>query len=232
MHKSLVTVGNGPLGADKTTTFTGDPAPAQSSWRMVRDVAELAAIFEPTVNVVSLRRARSEALIEACRCALIEPGFRKWLTVPSGPAGLRDIHDVLTGLPALADDVHFWVDVLADLTGSEGVGVRLARVESAMCPRFHVDRVTLRVVCTYEGRGTEFISNEHVDRRRLGHAAGGASDETSGLLLIPDCVRTAEPGDVVLLKGEAWADIGGGAVHRSPAVSSASPRLVMTLDPL
>jgi hypothetical protein len=102
-----------------------------------------------------------------------------------------------------------------------------------MCPRFHVDRVTLRVVSTYQGRGTELVAHEHVDRRYLGHAARGAADEESGLLRVPGCVCVARPFDIVLLKGEAWPDNAGrGAVHRSPAASAEAPRLVMTLDPL
>lgn len=46
-------------------------------------------------------------------------------------------------------------------------------------------------------------------------------------------MRAAQPGDVVLLKGEAWPDsVGRGAAHRAPAASGASPRPALTLDPL
>lgn len=205
----------------------------EPSVRLVGEVAALAEIFDPAVNIVTLRRARSEALIEEGRRALSETGFRVLTVARAGPAGLEDLREALAGWPHLTSDVSFWVDVLAEITGSERVGVRLARLRSAMCPRFHVDRVALRVVCTYEGRGTEYVSEEHVNRSRLGHAAEGAPDEASGLLSSPGQVLAAEPGDVVLLKGDTWAgNAGRAAVHRSPAASVASPRLVMTLDPL
>ena len=78
-----------------------------------------------------------------------------------------------------------------------------------------------------------FVSNEHVDRSKLGHAAKGMRDEESGLLSSVQRILAADEGELVLLKGEAWPDNGGrGAVHRSPAVSDATPRLVLTLDPL
>jgi hypothetical protein len=100
-----------------------------------------------------------------------------------------------------------------------------------MCPRLHVDRVTLRAVATYVGAGTEYLSNEDVDRRWLGHAARGAPDHLSGLVRSGGVIQAAQPGDIVLLKGEAWPEnVGGGAVHRSPAVTDATPRVVMTLD--
>ncbi|AKT38986.1 DUF1826 domain-containing protein [Chondromyces crocatus] len=111
--------------------------------------------------------------------------------------------------------------------------MRLDRVTTAMCPRLHVDRVTARIVVTYVGAGTEYVPSEHVDRRWLGHAACGAPDAESGLLLPGASVRCCAAGDVILLKGEAWpGHEGRGAVHRSPDCSARSPRLVMTLDPL
>jgi hypothetical protein len=97
----------------------------------------------------------------------------------------------------------------------------------------HVDRVALRLVCTYHGPGTEFVPSERFDRTLLGHAlhnghAGNhvACEHEGGVL-------AAQAGDIVLLKGETWPDNAGrGAIHRSASASAQTPRLVMTLDPL
>jgi hypothetical protein len=126
----------------------------------------------------------------------------------------------------LSEDVLFWREALADLVGARTVGVRLAVLESAMCPRMHVDRVALRLVVTYAGLGTEYL-NEPRDAE-----VGGSPIETR--LTSPfACVVSAAPTDVLLLKGEAWhGNQGRGAVHRSPAASPSEPRLVLTLDPL
>ncbi len=194
---------------------------------------ELGALYERGINVALLRRALSPGLQDEVRRALRTPGFRVWVTVSAGGQAAEGLQGVLQGFPLLAEDVERCVELLSDLTGCEQVGVRIARLQEAMCPRFHVDRVTLRAVCTYEGRGTEFAADDGVDRRRLGHSAGGVADEDSGLLRCADAVHVAPAGDLLFLKGEAWpGNVGCGAVHRSPGADAASPRLVMTLDPL
>lgn len=203
------------------------------SVRIVDSVSELESIFELSVNVVVLRRALPAKLVAEAAQLVTDPNFRKLLTATPGSHAQKALSAALTTAPGLAGDLASWVDVLAELTGSDRIGVRFARVNTAMCPRLHVDRVTLRAVGTYVGAATEYVSNEDVDRRWLGHAARGAPDHRSGLLRPGGVIQAAQPGDIVLLKGEAWPNnVGAGAVHRSPAVSDAKPRLVMTLDPL
>lgn len=199
---------------------------APSSIRRIRAVGDLVAIFDEAIDVVVLRdgldpRVRSEA-----NAALAEPTFRRVVAVEPDASGRAALFASLPEHPALAADVHRWVEILAELTGCELVGVRLARVASAMCPRLHVDKVTLRVVRTFVGQGTEFVEREGVDRRLL------ATDDPR--LLHPGArVERAKAGDVVLLKGETWpGHEGKGAVHRSPPASANEPRLVLTLDPL
>lgn len=205
---------------------------AEYSVRAVDEVAGLSAIFEDGVSVVALSRRLDPVLLGEVQVALAQPSFRILMSVAPG-AGPGALMAHMPALPRLAEEAHFWTEVLAELTGCEVVGVRLARLEAAMCPRFHVDRVTVRVVSTFAGDGTEYLAEEDVDRRWLGHAARGLSDEASGLMRPGARVRRAEAPDVVLLKGEAWPkNVGRGAVHRSPPASAASPRLVMTLDPL
>lgn len=205
----------------------------RSSVRSVDALVDLAEIFEPSVNIVRLARVASPALLEECRRELDARSAARMMIVRAGPDGAQDVRSALPSAPHLAEDVALLCEVLAELTGAERIGARLAVVESAMCPRFHVDRVLVRAVCTYLGHGTEFVSNDHVDRSKLGHAAKGARDEDSGLLSSVERILAAEHGELVLLKGEAWPDNEGrGAVHRSPAASDATPRLVLTLDPL
>lgn len=205
---------------------------AESSARLVDDVAGLSAVFEDGVNVVVLSRTLAATAARDVQLALAEPSFRL-VTSVTPRRGPTTLLTAMTGLSLLASEVHFWTEVLADLTGCEVVGVRLARLEAAMCPRFHVDKVTVRVVCTFAGNGTEYLCDEDVDRRWLGHAADGTSGEASGLIRPSGRVRRVETSELVLLKGEGWPNNAGrGAVHRSPSASNTSPRLVMTLDPL
>jgi hypothetical protein len=204
-----------------------------SSVRFVDQVIGLAGIFEPQVNIVVLRRPRSAALAAECGRAVAQTASRRLFSVTTDASMEHAIAAEFDGFPELAADVQFWVEALAELTGNEHIGVRLARLEAAMCPRLHVDRVALRLVCTYHGPGTEFVPSERFDRTLLGHAlhnghAGNhvACEHEGGVL-------AAQAGDIVLLKGETWPDNAGrGAIHRSASASAQTPRLVMTLDPL
>ena len=147
--------------------------------------------------------------------------------------GATGLADGLAEFPHLAEDIRFWSEVLVELTGCRRVGLRLAVMDAPMCPRLHVDRVTLRLVITYVGPGTEFVSSHQVERSQLGHRSGHRVDDESSVLLEPGCIQGAKTFDVVLLKGEAWPDNeGAGAVHRSPPMAGPGARLVMTLDPL
>ncbi|MBM4361323.1 MAG: DUF1826 domain-containing protein [Deltaproteobacteria bacterium] len=200
--------------------------------RSADDVAGLSALFEDEVNVVVLSGGLDVVSTGEPQAALAQPYFRVHTSVtPSDGAGA--LITQMTEFPCLARAVHFWTEVLAELTGCDLVGVRLARLDAAMCPRFHVDNVTVRVVGTFAGNGTEYLAEEDVDRRWLGRRSRGVSDEASGLMRPGARVRQSAASDVLLLKGEAWPrNASRGAVHRSPPASGEAPRLVMTLDPL
>ena len=122
--------------------------------------------------------------------------------------------------------------MFADLTGATRLGVRLVRLQQPMCPRFHTDFVGVRLLTTYCGAGTEWLADEDVDRRWLGHRSGGVADANSGLLRPGAVVQRVPEFAVALCKGEAWpGNAGRGAVHRSPAVGG-SPRILLSIDVL
>jgi hypothetical protein len=203
------------------------------SFRRVSATSELDALFEDVVNVVVLRRSLATALRAEAQVVSSLVDGRALSVVNLEGGGEEVFASTLSGLPEMKAEILRWSNVLGDLTGCQQVGVRLARVEEAMCPRFHVDHVLLRVVCTFEGAGTQFLAEADVDRRWLGHAAEGRPDEVSGLLCAGAQIHQAEVGDVVFLKGESWPGNGGrGAVHRSPRATAKEHRLVMTLDAL
>lgn len=119
------------------------------------------------------------------------------------------------------EDVALVVDMFACLFDIESIGIRMAVLDAAMCPKFHVDRVPCRLVCTYAGAGTEWHPNEQV--RRF---------EDGTLEPLPEAKpQTLSMGDVALLKGEAWeGNEGRGLVHRSPSATGTTRRLLLTLD--
>jgi hypothetical protein len=93
------------------------------------------------------------------------------------------------------------------------------------CAKFHTDAYALRLLCTYSGRGTEWIADEFVNRKKL--IAGTNED------IIKDFsqVQTMLPFEVAILKGEPERSQAKGIVHRSPPVMQANEkRLLLRLD--
>lgn len=53
------------------------------------------------------------------------------------------------------EDLALLREVISDLLGCAVVGLRLARINRAMCPGWHVDRAGIRLVCAYQGPATQ-----------------------------------------------------------------------------
>jgi hypothetical protein len=146
------------------------------------------------------------------------------------PRGTSEVDPV--GAAALADDMWHLSEAFAELVAADELLVSLEVPEEATCPRFHVDRVGIRMLVTYCGPGTEWLPHEHVDRRWLGDAGHGRLDEQTGLIRPGAQVQHVPPFAVVLLKGEAWPGaLDFGAVHRSPDPAG-HQRVLLRIDML
>ncbi|WP_437855223.1 DUF1826 domain-containing protein [Sorangium sp. So ce363] len=220
--------------AEEHEDFASPRAAPASSTRVVTELVDLAELAAPEVSVCVLRRGVDPDVDGFVREWLLPRPLAETLSVdPIAP----DLAALAAGAPpspgreAFLEDVRGLISLFADLTGCPRVGLRLARLAKPMCPRLHADMVTVRLVTTYVGPGTEWAEHAAVRRDRLGHRANGVPDEVSGVLRAGTRLRRMEPFDVGLLKGEAWpGNQDRGAVHRSPP--GTSPRVVVTLDAL
>lgn len=193
----------------------------------------LAGIYQDHVNMAVWERQPSASLTMECQALLAEKGFTGHrLTLSANK--LRHLNDALPDLipyPHLKADVRLLAEMFSCLFGLRTIGLRLTPLTGSMCPRFHVDRVPCRLITTYVGTGTEWLPHDLVDRSKLGVGSNGLSDAQSGLYSSPQAIQTLHPGDVALLKGEAWeGNEGAGLVHRSPTVEPDQQRLLLTLD--
>ncbi len=128
------------------------------------------------------------------------------------------------------DDLCMVCDMYAVLFDLDRIGFRLTVLEHAMCPRFHVDNIPCRLLTTYGDTGTEWLSEDNVDRNKLGRGNQGLPDDKSGIYFKKEHINRIDPFNIALLKGEAWPEnVGRGLVHRSPAVPE-SGRLLLSLD--
>ena len=129
------------------------------------------------------------------------------------------------------EDISLLVDIFCTLFQLNKVGIRLACVDKAMCPRFHVDMVPCRLVTTYCGIATEWLSHNAADRSKLGTGNQGKSDDESGIYRSKEQIKYLNKGDVGLLKGESWeGNQGAGLIHRSPNIEKNEPRILLTID--
>ncbi len=125
------------------------------------------------------------------------------------PGDMRDL---------LIKDVDGLVSAFADITQSDFVDVRLERVSSNACWKFHRDCVEARLLTTYRGPGTQWVQPHHAAR------ALHEQEEFSGPL---EHLRT---GDVAIFKGSR-AGPGSGIVHRSPPIAGTGcTRLLLCLN--
>ncbi|KAG5188259.1 hypothetical protein JKP88DRAFT_206719 [Tribonema minus] len=108
--------------------------------------------------------------------------------------------------------------------GSEGalLDVKLELGAKVRCPKFHVDKVFMRALCTYVGPGTEWLDNADADRAAM--ASGG--DSAAVCRGRPERIQRAEQGDLLMLMG----GLKNGVVHRSPPLAIGERRLLLTID--
>lgn len=133
---------------------------------------------------------------------------------------------------ALLDDTETLCGAFAELLAADELMISFEAPNEASCPRFHVDRIGIRMLVTYLGPGTEILPEEFADRQWLGAAGHGMADEESGILRAGAQIVHADPFAVVLLKGEAWPGAQGfGAIHRSPNPGDAA-RTLLRVDML
>jgi hypothetical protein len=119
-------------------------------------------------------------------------------------------------------DIETLVAQFAELSGAHVVRATLETVTGPGCRKFHVDHVGLRLLCTYDGAGTQWVADSAVERPML------AIGDNEDVVADPAAIEALATGDVGLFKGEAWpGNAGRGIVHRSPPVRGARHRRVL-----
>lgn len=190
-------------------------------------LADLTRIFVPEIQVCVHSPPGSPDLLGALAGlrASVWSGLRAVVRLDAD--GVPDIAALPLPPPlthsALRRELAFLLELYGDLLGCEAIGLRVERLERAMCPGWHVDRTGIRLLCTWCGPGTEWLDDPRIDPRGLPGTAAGAP-----------ATGQAQPFDILLLKGSAWqGNAAGGAIHRSPQVDQGSgPRILVALDAL
>jgi hypothetical protein len=137
--------------------------------------------------------------------------------------GLASGFSDLEGYEGFIADVSWLVSAFACLLGAKRVGLRLRALDRAMCPRFHVDHVPVRLITMYFGMGSQWLREGVMDRRQLGKSEAEPLQDSM--------IEQIDSGDVALFKGERWhGNEGFGLIYRSPQPAAGERRLILTLD--
>lgn len=215
----------------------------RGSVQRTRSPQGLTDIYDSLNNLVIWQRAKNPEFLPELSAAVngllsqnralqrLPLQLEEHVTPDSVRSFLKDQFKWYQDVDALIEDLADLVDMFCCLFEVEKVGLRLTMLDKAMCPKFHVDRVPCRLVTTYQGTATEWLSHHEVDRTKLGKGGHGLADHESGIYLKESDIQQLETFDVALLKGELWeGNEGAGIVHRSPAVAAGEQRLLLTLD--
>ena len=163
------------------------------------------------------------------------PGFQSWIDaldadlLPNGRIILRpdDVREAAEqicetcGTPdcperrMLVEDTAAVSGIFAKLMQARFLKLRFDVIATNACRKFHIDRVTARLICTYRGTGTQY---------------GVPTSDAEP----PQQVFTAGTGAPMLLRGTLWPERPNvGLRHRSPPIEgTGETRLVLVLDPV
>lgn len=132
-----------------------------------------------------------------------------------------------TQFSLIIDDIHFLVSNFQEITKNKTFRLLLATVNTNMCRKFHTDVNDLRLLCTYSGPGTLWLTDDNINLK-----AFRPGNEDESIALNESEIQQANTGSVVILKGAIYPDEKSEAVvHRSPTIEeTGEQRLLLRID--
>ena len=112
----------------------------------------------------------------------------------------------------LLDDICMLAHEFTKLCTSHYLRLRFDVITTNKCPKFHIDHVAARLLCTYRGVGTEY---SFLDDQK----------KPTDIFPTPECAA-------IVLRGTKWPiDCFNNLVHRSPEIYGENEtRLLLVID--
>jgi hypothetical protein len=183
-------------------------------------------IHDPGTDLLVWNRTYPALTLGLEGCVFDELPTVRFLTTPQDASG--DIEQHLGALPSLPESVRaLWIDDMRILTArffemldTDSARIRMEQVTTDQCRRFHTDNMTVRLICTYIGPTTQWLSASDIIRQH------GQRDQYS-----EDAIQHLPGLSVGLLKGRKHLTSRSLVYHRSPPVSAAGlQRFVLCID--
>ena len=127
----------------------------------------------------------------------------------------------------ILEDIKQLLTIFKQVSCAETFRLFLTRVDTNMCRKFHTDINDLRLLCTYYGQGTQWLTDDNIDREAL-HSL----DRNTPVVINENKIRQVDTGDVIILKGAIYpTENTKAAVHRSPSIEhNDESRLLLRID--
>ena len=189
-------------------------------------------ILDPSVNLSLWQRSTQREITR--ELSIIKMPQMSDMRCRTSPASFGDDVDTLLRQQGLnpsdfknwRSDLRQLADVFFSLSEDRDVSLRLEMKDGDGCRRFHVDRTHLRLLCTYRGPGTLWLTDAQVDR------AAQENGEPNDKIIRFGGPSYFETFWVGIMKGDAYpGNTGRGLVHRSPPIAgSGRTRVLFCLD--
>ncbi|MFT5915233.1 MAG: hypothetical protein ACI81T_001733 [Bacteroidia bacterium] len=130
----------------------------------------------------------------------------------------QSLESMLSKWPCLSEDIIQLLQLFFENTATDSVRLSFFTLQSGMCRKFHTDVTDYRLLCTYRGVGTDFVSP--------------AAQPKSPKEINESNVQSLTEGDVLLFRGAMSAtEEFPPLLHKSPEVTTPKEhRLVLRLD--
>ena len=197
----------------------------------VQESKDLCKILDAQVNMVTLKRVPSR-VTQAAFGALAENmkgEFRSLVTEATYAAELKaflgQFNTTAIQREIILSEVGQLLTMMLKLGSERRAQLVFGLIDSDHCRLFHADHNELRMVCTFRGKGTEYLLNADVNRDGLGQ---GTNDGH----IAGRPIQRLGTFDVGIMKGERFlGNDGNGLVHRSPPrLDGDSARIFLAID--
>jgi hypothetical protein len=213
-------------------SFSTDVRPPAAPHLVGDRPSVLQRILDPGVNLSLWRRPVEAAIVPELSCLDVSdlPDIRCRTSASTFDDDLcsllRQQHLDPSVLAHWRIDLERLAALFFVISDRRDATLRLETTDHDGCPRFHTDQTHLRMLCTYRGPGTEWLTDAQVDR--VAQANGGSNDRI---------IRFGEPSRfesfwVGVMKGDAYpGNAGHGLVHRSPPIAgTGQTRVLFCMD--
>ena len=195
------------------------------NWAVTNTPVGLKEILEEEINISIYDRDISTLQTEVDQLIDDEIEFHASGTIKEIMEGLAK--EIGVSSAELSADIYLLLTTFKRIAETENFKLMLSTINSNMCRRFHADINDLRMLCTYSGPGTLWLTDDNINSSAMSSREGNESivlDETK--------IQQAATGSVIILKGALFpAKKTKAIVHRSPTIEeSGEKRLLFRID--